>query len=75
MTMIDLTGYVRAAGMPPMPQVIVPEVVIRKMPWKCLDCHNKWIDRADCKGVVERGCPKCGSHRMFDCNVEFVGWL
>lgn len=52
-----------------------PEVITRKMPWKCLDCHHKWMDRADGFGVVKRGCPKCGSHRMFDVNVQVLGRL
>jgi DNA-directed RNA polymerase subunit RPC12/RpoP len=50
-------------------EVLVPEVVVRLMPWKCADCGNKWDDRADCKGVQKRGCPKCGSGRIFDCNL------
>lgn len=45
----------------------------KTMPWKCLHCGHKWNDRADGKGVQARGCPKCGSHRMFDVNVELVG--
>lgn len=53
-------------------RVLYPEVVLDDMPWKCLDCGNKWMDRADGKGVQNRGCPKCGSHRMFDCNITFL---
>ena len=50
-------------------EVLVPEVVVDKMPWKCVGCGHKWQDRADCRGVQKRGCPACGSQRVFDCNL------
>lgn len=56
-------------------KVLEPELVIEKIPWVCLDCKHRWMDRADCKGIQRRGCPKCGSHRLIDINVTFVGYL
>ena len=52
-------------------EVCTPEVVIPKMPWKCRDCGHKWMDRQDCKGA-HRGCPECGSRRLFDCNLSAI---
>ena len=41
------------------------------MKWHCVDCH------ADFQGPKDRtpanGCEQCGSKRIFNCNVEFVG--
>ena len=54
-------------------EVLTPQVVVETMPWKCADCGNKWQDRQDGKGVAKRGCPNCGSARIFDCNVAAVG--
>jgi len=57
-------------------EVLIPEVVPSPiMPWKCIDCGHKWMDRADCKGVQAHGCHACGSKNIFDCNVTFIGFI
>ena len=39
------------------------------MPWKCMDCGNKWMDLRECGPVVQAGCPACGSKNILDCNA------
>jgi len=52
---------------------LTPDRTERTMPWKCLDCHTKWAGPADRRPT--NGCPACGSRRIFDINVEFVGFV
>lgn len=39
------------------------------MTWLCMGCGHKWRDMTECKGVVQTGCPACGSRQIIDCNV------
>jgi predicted nucleic acid-binding Zn-ribbon protein len=55
--------------------VLIPEIVVDLMPWKCADCGHKWQDRKDGRGVFKRGCPACGSKRVFDCNVSLADFV
>jgi len=41
------------------------------MPWHCIACGADFMGPKD--RPPENGCAKCGSKRIFDCNVEFLG--
>jgi DNA-directed RNA polymerase subunit RPC12/RpoP len=55
----------------PRPVVLVPEIVRDGMPWKCMDCGAKFSGPKD--RTPAAGCAVCGSARIFDCNVEYIG--
>lgn len=47
--------------------VLEPEIIIREMPWKCLDCRV--VFPGPCDRKPKDGCPECGSQRIIDCNA------
>lgn len=47
--------------------VLEPELIIRRMDWKCLDCRA--VFKGPCDRKPAAGCPECGSHKVIDINV------
>jgi DNA-directed RNA polymerase subunit RPC12/RpoP len=58
----------------PSPQDLRSEFVpveLVTMKWKCLSCRAVFDGPTD--HAPKRGCPKCGSHIIFDINVKPLG--
>lgn len=62
----------------PQPKAVDREPGAGEMRWICLDCRqakreSTFVASSKCAPVLDAGCPRCGSKRLVDCNVTFVG--
>ena len=51
-------------------EILEPEVMVRRMLWKCLDCREGFL--LPINRYPANGCPQCGSQHVLDMNATPV---